>query len=308
MSKMKRILPIFAVIFVVLMSGVNALLYLLSPPTEETTLPMPRQAIAVENRHTETIYNRFRTNLELILGERVKDYAVYFYCPDLDEKPLYWQSRPMRAASMIKIFILAKAMADADEGKFSLTDKLVLKEKDMVDGAGVLDGEPSGRQMEIGELLELMIKESDNTATNMMIDFLGMEAINQHLSEHLYTDTILQHKMMVSNNGKGNFTSVRDVGDLFTKIYRRECVDEYHDGIMLKYLLRQTDNECLPAVLPGWQIAHKTGEVTGVYHDGGIFFGTKGNFILVIMSESDEGRAYVIENMQAIAKMAVDML
>lgn len=305
---MKRAVCTFAVTGLVLLGAVNLVLYLFAPLSEEETLPMPPSVVTDKTRDTEEIYRRFVNNLQLILADHAKDFSVYFYCPDLDEKPLCWQSHPMRSASMIKMFVLAKAMEDAEAGKFSLNDKLILRDKDMVEGAGVLDGEPDGSQREIGELLELMIKESDNTATNMLIDYLGMENINQYLAEHQYTDTILQHKMMLSNAGRQNFTSVRDTGDLFTRIYRRECVDKYHDGVILKYLLRQTDNECLPAVLPGWQAAHKTGEVTGVYHDGGIFFGKDGTFVLVIMSESDIGRTYVIEKMQAVAKMAVDML
>ena len=305
---MKRAVCTFVITGLVLWSAANFVLYLFAPVSEAETLPAPPTATIDKTRDTEEIYRRFVNNLQLILADHAKDFSVYFYCPDLDEKPLYWQAHPMRSASMIKLFVLAKAMDDAEAGKFSLTDKLTLRDSDMVDGAGVLDGEPDGSQREIGELLELMIKESDNTATNMLVDYLGMDNINQYLAEHQYTDTILQHKMMLSNAGRINFTSVRDVGDLFTRIYRRECVDKYHDGLMLKYLLRQTDNECLPVVLPGWQAAHKTGEVTGVYHDGGIFFGKNGTFVLVIMSESDIGRAYVIEKMQAVAKMAVDML
>ena len=69
---------------------------------------------------------------------------------------------------------------------------------------------------------------------------------------------------------------------------------------MLDILSRQKDKECFPAALPDWKIAHKTGEVTGLYDDGGIFYGTDGDFILVIMNESYADRQTAIGLMKEL--------
>lgn len=301
-----RAAVVFAVVFTVLFVSCNTLLwvrgFMAPPPSDvpakkETVTPRPQ-------RDTKKIYGEFRSELEKILAEDAPDFAVYLFYPDLDEKPFCYQSRPMSPASMIKLFVLTKTMEDVSDGKIELDDVLTLKESDMVNGAGILNGEAVGSRITINKLAELMIAESDNTATNMLIDRLGMDEINNYLTEKRYTDTLLQHKMMLYSGGRHNFSSVRDIGDLLTAVYRRECVDDKRDGLMIHYLLKQTDKECFPAALPGWNIAHKTGEVTGVYHDGGIFFGEKENFVLVIMSESKIGRWFVIEKMQKIAKAA----
>lgn len=306
----KRAFLVFGVVFFTLSCSVHFVLWSTSYFSDEkkearstASEPLPKPP-----RNTEAKYREFEAELKKILGEEEKNISVYLYCPDLDKNPYCYQARPMNPASMIKLFVLAKAMEDADDGKLKLTDKLTLTESNMVDGAGSVIGRGEMSAVSVKELLGLMISESDNTATNMLIDRLGMEEINKYLTENRYTDTILQHKMMLYNSGLRNYSSVRDIGDLLTKIYRHECVDEDYDEMMIEFLLKQQDRECFPVALPSWQIAHKTGEVTGVYNDGGIFYGSQGNFVLVIMSESDIGRAFVIEKMQAVAKLAAEVL
>ena len=75
---------------------------------------------------------------------------------------------------------------------------------------------------------------------------------------------------------------------------------------MISYLLRQDDKDCFPAALPYWNIAHKTGEVEGLYDDGGIFYGSNGDFILVIMNDGFESRGETIDNMKKIAANIAD--
>ena len=53
--------------------------------------------------------------------------------------------------------------------------------------------------------------------------------------------------------------------------------------------------------MPDWQIGHKTGEYSGLFHDGGIFYGPEGNFVLVIFCEKYAGRQIAIEDMQEMA-------
>ena len=246
--------------------------------------------------------------LEAIMGEDAERFSIYLLRPGKETEPLLYQSRPMSPASMIKLFVLAEAMQEVRDGRASLDDMVALRERDMVDGAGILTGYEEGTQIPLRKLMELMITESDNTATNILIDRVGMERVNQYLKEQGYRDTLLQHKMMLSNRGKRNLSSARDVGVLLTRIYRRECVGDPYDELMINFLMRQTDSECFPKALPSWHIAHKTGEVSGLYDDGGIFYGEKGDFILVIMSDSYSGRDNAIQTMQEIARYVAGTL
>ena len=153
-----------------------------------------------------------------------------------------------------------------------------------------------------------MIVESDNTATNILIDRLGMDNLNRYLRDNGYTDTIINHKMMLDAGKNTNLSSVRDLGTLFNRIYNHVCVDEQRDLLMIDYLLRQEDTDCFPTALPLWNIAHKTGEVEGLYDDGGIFYGSTGDFILVIMNDDIDGREDALDRMKAITVKAAQLL
>lgn len=153
-----------------------------------------------------------------------------------------------------------------------------------------------------------MIAESDNTATNMMIDRLGMAEINRWMKAHGCRASRLQRKMMDTKavrEGRENYTSARDLGEFFACLYRSECVGEPYDGKMRDMLLAQTDTECFPRALPKARIAHKTGELDGLYSDGGIFYGENDNdMILVILADDLESRGHAIERMREIARRA----
>ena len=238
--------------------------------------------------------------INFTLGEESPKFAVYLFRPDMESQPFIFQSRPMRPASMIKVFVLAKVMQDAKDGKLSLDELITITADNIVGGAGSIAGEGANARVPLRKAAELMIIESDNTATNILIDRVGMDNINQYLQANGYTDTIVNHKMMLQK-GNTNLSSAADLGKLFTRIYNHSCVDEYYDQLMISYLLKQQDRDCFPAALPYWNIAHKTGEVDNLYDDGGIFYGAKGDFILVIMNDNFDNRSETIEKMKRIA-------
>ncbi len=262
-------------------------------------VPQSEQSTATEKR-TKPSTDDFERMLRAELGEEVSRFAVYFFNPKTGE-PIIFQSRPMRPASMIKMFVMAAAMADVRDGKLSLDERLTLTEENMVGGAGSIAGEGVGAQVPVRKAIELMIVESDNTATNILIDRLGMNNINRYIRENGCHDTVMNHKMMLDEGKMTNLSSVLDLGELFRRIYRHECVDEARDLLMIDYLLKQEDTDCFPSALPYWNIAHKTGEVAGLYDDGGIFYGAAGDFVLVIMNDDIDGREDAIDRMKAIA-------
>lgn len=237
------------------------------------------------------------------------DYAVYLAFPQKSSEAFIHNSHKMRSASMIKVFIMAATMEKVKNGEVSLDEPLILEEFNMVDGAGILVGEAPGTSFKLRDVMELMITYSDNTATNMIIDRIGGEEINKYAESHGYTDTFLGRKMMyhvaLAGNGE-NYSSVRDLGLFFMRLYNNECVGELYDKIMIDILLKQTDTECFPAALPGKKIAHKTGALDDVYDDGGIIYSKNGDAVLVIMDENFTGGEYVtIQHMKAFARAVV---
>ena len=236
-------------------------------------------------------------------------YSLFAAYPNENRPEYLYQSEPMRSASMIKVFLLAYAMEKVHEGTLSLDTPLTLHSWDKVGGAGVMVGYANESVLTLDQVLRLMITESDNTATNMVIDLLGMENINAYIQRNGYSDTVLARKMMDFDAvaaGRENYSSVRDLGHIFLKIYRHSCVGYEEDEVMLSYLKGQTDTECFPAALPSAVIAHKTGELSGLYDDGGIIYQDDRDFVLVIMTERFSGRSRAIETMKAMARCVAE--
>ncbi len=209
---------------------------------------------------------------------------------------------------MIKVFILAAAMEKVQNGAFSLEELFALRSGDKVGGAGVLSGCATGSRFTLRNLLKLMIAESDNTATNIVIDKLGMAAINDYIRRGGYADTILQRKMMdtgASAAGLENYTSVKDLGRFFTKLYCHRCVSRDCDEIMLGFLKGQKDTGCFSATLPGLIIAHKTGALPGSYDDGGIIFNGGRDAVLIIMTDNYSNEKAAAERMIEFSRAAI---
>ncbi|MCR5757997.1 MAG: class A beta-lactamase-related serine hydrolase [Selenomonas sp.] len=243
-----------------------------------------------------------------IIGDSKNQMSVYFLRPNREIEPFIYNGKAMSPASMVKLFIMAKAMQDVHDGKLSLDEKLTIQQKNVVGGAGRTTWYDVGEKRTIRELITAMIVDSDNTTTNMLIDRLGLKDINAYLSQQGYKDTVVGHKMMLSNRGRKNLSSVRDIGRLLSRLYYHQLVGEDEDGFMLDILKKQHDQECFPAALPGHEIAHKTGEVTGVYADGGIIFGKCEDCILVLINNGTEGRAKTIDQMQQLAQYYVQTM
>ena len=303
--KKKILLPVF--LAMVLFSGTALWKAAGDDPGQESTMETsicmaaPDKADNPVFRHVEGYINEYLDD--------GTEYAVYLAYPQQSAECYLYNSHAMRSASMIKVFILAAVMDKVSLGEVNLDEVMTLHEADMVGGAGILAGYGDGAQLPLREVLRLMITESDNTATNMVIDRIGMEAINSYIKAHGYQDTILQRKMMdmqAINAGLENYSSVQDLGGIFSRIYQHACVDDELDLVMLEFLSGQTDTDCFPAALPGRTIAHKTGALAGLYDDGGIIYQDGKDVILVIMTENYSGEHVTIEHMKNFVQAAAE--
>ena len=198
-------------------------------------------------------------------------------------------SGPMRSASLIKLFIMVEAFEQIKSNRLDPATTMAFTERDLVAGAGILQELPVGTFRTVLELIELMITESDNIATNLSIDRLGMATINSRIQSLGCTDTILRRRMMdfdAAKAGRENITSVTDIIRLLTRLYYTNCVSLDADTAMCAILGRQTDRCKIPLLLPtSASCQHKTGELPGAEHDAGIIRTPKGAYIIAIMSD-----------------------
>jgi len=199
------------------------------------------------------------------------------------------KDRLFPSASLVKIPIMAACFYGSHEGKISLEDNLILKTSSKVPGSGFLKNMAVGSKFSVERLIELMITESDNTATNMLIEFLTFDYLNSFFKKAGLTRTNLSRKMMdfkYRKKGVENYTTAADIAYILERIYRRRFVNKKISERCLALLLRQKVNDRIPAKLPSdVMVAHKTGLERNVCHDAGIVFTPEGGrFLLCILT------------------------
>ncbi|WP_100011608.1 serine hydrolase [Lentibacillus sediminis] len=186
------------------------------------------------------------------------------------------------AASVIKLPIMAAVFAESEKGNIDIHGTLSLRKEDMVGGSGVLQHMTQNPNLAIYDLMMLMIIQSDNTATNVLIDLVGVDNIQKTMQEIGMEKSSFYHKMMIGDRKVKNELTSRDVGVFLKKLHKGGVVSAEASNQMIDIMKRQQIRDCLAGDLPyqelehfeegaRWELANKTGWVPGVRHDVGIF-------------------------------------
>lgn len=206
----------------------------------------------------------------------------------------YHAEEPMMAASVIKLFIMAAVFKKLEAGELHKDQILAVYEKDCVPSCGALTYLHDGIQVTVMDLVTLMIIFSDNTATNVLIDLLGMNEINRMIRGFGFEKAILQRKMFdleKSSRGIQNYITASETGKLLKMMYQGILVSRQASENMLSIMKNQQLNSKIPFYLQALQeepeIAHKTGEDTGITHDVGIVYGKEPFLICFCGNDTD---------------------
>ncbi|MCT1576723.1 class A beta-lactamase-related serine hydrolase [Oceanobacillus kimchii] len=214
------------------------------------------------------------------------------------------ETKQMQSASIIKLFILASAYHFKEIGKLSLTEKIRISTNGHVKGSGVISYLTDVPFLTYQQLLELMIIVSDNTASNYLIDRLGISNIQAFIESLGCQQTRLERKFMdveAQKLGKENVTSALDVlrlFDIFTE--KNNFLGENSQQHILHILNNQQFNSKLTAFTeynPLVTSYHKTGELKGVEHDAAIFLQNNKFLKVVVLTEgwenNGDGQAFI---------------
>ncbi|MGI6129114.1 MAG: serine hydrolase [bacterium] len=218
------------------------------------------------------------------------DGRVGLYAEDIDSGECFSVNpkRVFPSASTIKIPILAALLKAEAEGKVNLEAEITIKSENRVAGCGVLSELNPELRLTVLDVATLMIIQSDNAATNELIDLVGMEHVNLFLRDLGLKHTVLQRKMMDSaaaKAGQDNFTSAEDMGLLLRMLVNGQIVSKDASAKILDIMKKQQFRNKLPALLPEHvTIAHKTGDLDLLEHDVGVFFLPERTYILVMMT------------------------
>ena len=245
-----------------------------------------------------------REKLERLSGK----ISFYYHSLDSDDSVEYQADQPLMAASVIKLFVMTEAFARIEAGTLDPDAMVTVKRADCVPSCGALNYMHDNVQVTIMDLITLMIILSDNTATNAMIDLLGIDEINARIRSLGFEKTILKRKMFDSEKaalGLENYISAKEVGLLLEKMYCGTLISETASKKMIEILKNQRLNHKIPFYIKpmgGPAIAHKTGEDDGITHDCGIVF-AEHPFVVCFCGNETDVTAYE----RAMAEIAVEI-
>ena len=207
-------------------------------------------------------------------------------------------------ASTIKTYILACLFDQVEKGRGDLDQILTYRAEYFVDGSGVLCSLEAGASMRVRDIAALMIIVSDNVATNMMIDYLGLDKINACIQRLGCKDTMLHNPIHFERYEKLGTTTVRDYASIFTRLARGQLISQEADRQMVEILKKQHYNSMIVKDFPPVymdqdntddiliQVASKSGSMDACRNDGGIIYTPYGPYVLVMFNKEFHDAMY----------------
>ena len=207
-----------------------------------------------------------------------------------DESEVFQADLPLVAASVIKVPVMVAAFRKIAAGLLDENAEYIISAEEKMPSCGALTYMHDGLRVTLLDLITLMIILSDNTATNRVIDIVGIDTVNGTMDALGIPGIALRRKMFdaeLSAQGIQNTITARGIGILLERMAEGVLLGEPWDRRMLDILLNQRLNGKLPFYLhpAGIDAAHKTGEDEGTTHDAGIVF-SDDPFVVVMLSNN----------------------
>ncbi|MCI0681116.1 MAG: class A beta-lactamase-related serine hydrolase [Gemmataceae bacterium] len=218
----------------------------------------------------------------------------------------------MPTASLIKFMVMLEVYQQVREGKLKLSDLVVLRKEDMVPGSGILTYHFSdGATFPLRDAVRLMIVYSDNTATNLVLDKIGIASTGQRMAEWGCPNTRIHAKVFKGSTtsidpertkkfGLGS-TTARETVLLLEKLHQGKLVSPEACKEMIAHLKKCDDKSKLKRFLPEKiAVAHKTGSVSDVKTDAGILYLPGGPVAVCVLTAKNEDKRFRDDNAASV--------
>jgi len=253
-----------------------------------------------------------KLSLEARLKAEVVSFSgrASFYANDFKGNIINVNSNEIfEAGSCIKVFILTEFYRQVHEKKIDPNQLLKYSEENFVTGSGILRDLDFGLEMTAENFAKLMIVVSDNIATNIIIDFLGVDNINNTCKKLGFNSTKLYNKIDFEKYEKLGSTTPKDFGTFFEMLYKEELWNKEISRKMLEILKKQHYNTMLTKNFPQYYldsedtgdeelvyVASKSGSMDASRNDGGIIYTPYGSYVLVIFTKKFKDPLYYNEH------------
>lgn len=248
-----------------------------------------------------------RLSLENRIGVELKSYdgLMGIYIDDLMGNVVKINEKEkFETASTIKLFILASLFERIEKGELSLSDMLEYKQEHVIDGSGVLSSMEVGTKLSVRNVATLMIIVSDNIATNMLIDFLGVGQINDCIQRLGCGDTILHNRIDFEKYSKLGTSTPEDYARMWVRMAQGKLISAKASEQMLEICRQQHYNTMLTKNLPPYYldadnydeeiiyVASKSGSMNACRNDGGIVSTPYGKYVIVMFNKDFSDSQY----------------
>ncbi len=236
-------------------------------------------------------------------------YAVYL--EDEKENKIEIQAdEKWETASCIKIAILIELFRWVNLGEISLSDKIPFTEENHTMGSGIMRYLTPGMELSLHDLATLMIIISDNVATNILIDFLGMKNINSNCLNLGLEKTKLKEKIYFKPDTPTVIgeTTCREYIQMF-KLIKKEVYGPQATEDMLAILKNQKFSSMLtrflpigllqsstPGEKPEIEVGSKSGSLKNCRNDGGIVFTPRGDYYIAVFTKDFSDSYYHMDH------------
>jgi beta-lactamase class A len=215
---------------------------------------------------------------------------------------------PVPTASTIKFPIMIELFSQAAEGKLDWNQQIELTEKDKVSGSGILNEFSAGDRFTVRDLMHVMIVVSDNTATNLLLDRIGGDAVNRRMKQLGLRQTAVMRKIMQPGSlteegrkpenekwGLGR-SSPQEMVALMEKLYRGQLVSKEASEEMLRVLKRQRDLQGVGRDLPDTVVASKSGALDHLRSEVALVYSSHGPIAIAITVNGIPKVDYGVDN------------
>lgn len=200
--------------------------------------------------------------------------------------------RLFAAASTVKIPLMVEVFRHIDAGTLSLDQLHTLSDDDRAHGSGVMRHLHAGMPFTLADLLYLMIAISDNTATNLLIRLVGMEAVARTMADLGMERSTLAREMRgrLAEPGEAeNYATPHDYARVLTAILDGRAASRASCDAMIALLEKQQNPRRIARYLPplpSLRWGSKTGSNTGVVNDVGFVLTPNGRLVLAVFTEN----------------------
>lgn len=266
------------------------------------------------NPASKSYISKYSSQLDSMLKPIISEFqfpiGIAFLDLKSNENFFYNEKEIFPTASAIKIEILIHLLKEYEKGSLNLYQNIPINYK--TGGSGLIQHfDQSNLYLNYYNLALLMIQQSDNSATNILIDSLGMKNINNTIQELGLKSTKLQRKMMdfdARKAGRENISTPEDKLKLLEIIFRQEFLPDSLNNEAIKILSVPKSSPLLEQINDELTLASKGGELNDVRCDMGIFFFKNFNYILVVMTKNLTNSKIGEEVISKISKRVYDYM